>query len=156
MGGEEPKEFFMTAEKLKKIGAGIHAKASNFTCVAHKLGIVDAEFTLTIDTARVDIQRVLPNNAYLAKNLVKVMTYCENAANTMTPLLPMPEKLQRIMKFIKCYKKLRAAVCMKADIMENYLDEFEFAGTPMENLPRRSRSPRSSHSCGLRTPKVSS
>ena len=54
----------------------------------------------------------------------------------MKPYLPMPEKLQRVMKFFKCYKKLRAAVCMKSDIMENYLGEFQFEGTSMENMTK--------------------
>nr|XP_045626188.1 uncharacterized protein LOC123775249 [Procambarus clarkii] len=99
----------------------VEALFGNFTCVLHRLGMVDEELELDLEGLASNTLS-LPIPVPLRSDLVSAIHYCRD----MTLCLPVeqqgslvPQKLKRLITFVKCEKEARLSACLKHDLRKS-------------------------------------
>ncbi|XP_068202391.1 uncharacterized protein [Palaemon carinicauda] len=129
-GAAPKKPFFDQYYLLDSINT-ITASLSNYTCVLHKLGLIDEYLNLRVDNYIQQINQK-PISQELKKDLADGATYCRDLTYCL-PVerlkSPLPLNLQRLLLAMKCEKEARIDACFKEDIRKN-IHEFDLSLFP--------------------------
>jgi len=129
----QKREAMYSGEILKKMVKKVKAKVGTLMCVLKKMGSVDENKNLNIAFMKSETLKYSAGlDAALKEDLIDVIDKCHDFTKCVEDKdSPLPIELQRIMAFLKCDKKKRVAICMKADLRK-HMDEFDLSGFPME------------------------
>ncbi|XP_068201692.1 uncharacterized protein [Palaemon carinicauda] len=132
-GAAPKKPFFDQYYLLDSINT-ITASLSNYTCVLHKLGLIDEYLNLRVDNYIQQINQK-PISQELKKDLADGATYCKDLTYCL-PVerlkSPLPLNLQRLLLAMKCEKEARIDACFKEDIRRN-IHEFDLSLFPKDD-----------------------
>ncbi|XP_068202393.1 uncharacterized protein [Palaemon carinicauda] len=132
-GAAPKKPFFDQYYLLDSINT-ITASLSNYTCVLHKLGLIDEYLNLRVDNYIQQINQK-PISQELKKDLADGATYCRDLTYCL-PVerlkSPLPLNLQRLLLAMKCEKEARIDACFKEDIRRN-IHEFDLSLFPKDD-----------------------
>ncbi|XP_027211774.2 uncharacterized protein [Penaeus vannamei] len=128
----QKREALYDAPVLKKMVSKVKAKIGNFTCVMKKMNYVDEDFNIDYDYMKQEIQD-LDLNDELKADLMEGIDICNDFTQCLPAgKSPMPQKLQKMLAFLKCNKKKRFTVCMKHDF-KKHLDFFDTSAIQKED-----------------------
>jgi len=129
----QKREAMYSGELLKKMVKKVKAKVGTLMCVLKKMGSIDENKNINIAAIKEEtLKYSVGLDAALKTDLVEMVDKCNEFTKCVEDKdSPLPIELQRIMAFLKCDKKMRVNVCMKADLRKN-LSEFDLSGFPME------------------------
>jgi len=129
----QKREAMYTSELLKKMVKKVKAKVGTLMCVLKKMGGIDENKNLKIASIKAQTEKYSAGlDPALKADLFGVIDKCSEFTKCVEDKdSPLPIELQRIMAYLKCDKKKRVAICMKADLRK-YMSEFDLSAFGME------------------------
>jgi len=120
-----------SSELLKKMVKKVKEKVGTLMCVLKKMGSIDSDKNLNIALMKSETEKYSAGlDAALKSDLIGIIDKCNEFSKCVEDGdSPLPIELQRIMAFLKCDKKMRVGICMKADLRK-HMNEFDLSGLP--------------------------
>jgi len=127
----QKREAFYSSEILKKMVKKVKAKVGTLMCVLKKMGSIDEDKNLNVALMKTETEKYSAGlDAALKDDLIEIVDKCYEFSKCVEDKdSPLPIELQRIMAFLKCDKKMRVGICMKADLRK-HMDMFDLSGLP--------------------------
>ncbi|CAL4065034.1 unnamed protein product, partial [Meganyctiphanes norvegica] len=129
----QKREAMYSSELLKKMMKKIKVKVGTMKCVLKQMGYIDENKNLNTRIIKSETERgAAALHPALKADLIGRVDKCFEFSKCVEDKdSPLPIELQRIMAYLKCDKKKRVAICMKADLRK-YMSEFDLSAFGME------------------------